>query len=186
MKRILCLVLFLAIIAGGYTQETKTAKELRKEASAKKKEKKEAEAQKLYLEVGRLLESRQFTLQAHFLKNRQGTRISVNPVLNFIQVDSCCAFLQIGSPQVVGHNAAGGISAEGMISKWKLDKNEKRKTYDIFMSVLLNFGTVDIFMSVNMNSFATATVSGLSSAQLTYDGDLLPTKYSDAHKGWTP
>ncbi|MBL7138370.1 MAG: hypothetical protein ISS17_06325 [Bacteroidales bacterium] len=81
---------------------------------------------------------------------------------------------------------AGGVSAQGMISKWRLDNNDKQKTYDLFMSVLLNFGTVDIFMSINMNSYATATLSGLSSAQLTYDGELVPLDDSGVQKGWVP
>ncbi len=186
MNRIIYLVLFLALCAGSYGQEIKSAKELRKEAAQQKKEEKQAKAEQQYLEVGKLLEKRDFTLQARFLRNREGAQISVNPVLNFIQVDSSSAFLQIGSPQIVGYNAAGGISADGNITKWTLEKNDKRMNYTLFMSVLLTSGVIDIFMNIDLNGYATATLTGLTSTQLTYEGSLVPTEESDVHKGWTP
>lgn len=186
MKHMLCLILFFALISGGYSQGAKSEKEVKKEAKQKKKEEQEAKELELYKAVGKLLESRKFILQARFLKNQEGTRVSVVPDLNFIQVDSIRAFLQIGSPQIAGYNAAGGISAEGLISRWTLEKNDKRRTYNVFLTVVLSGSVVDIFLTVNQNSFATASLSGLSSAQLTYDGDIVAVDGAGVKKGWTP
>ena len=186
MKRFISIFIIFLLCAGTYGQEAKTAKELRKEANQKRKEEKKAKEEQQYLEIGKLLQNRDFTLQANFLRNREGAQVSVNPVLNFIQVDSSIAFLQIGSPQVAGYNAAGGISAKGNITKWNLDKNDKNLNYTLSMSVLLNSGAIDIFVSIDMNGFATATLSGYTSSQLTYQGNLISTKDSDIQKGWTP
>ena len=186
MKRIVFVLLLSAFCAVAMAQEEKSARELRKEEKQRKKAEREAKEQELYLAVGKMLNDKRFTLQATFLKNRQGARISVNPTLNFIQVTGDKAFVQIGDPSIAGYNAAGGISAEGMITKWKLEKSDKRKTYDLYMTVLLNFGSIDVFMDINMNSYAMATISGFSSAQLTYDGGLVSTADSDVQKGWTP
>ncbi|MBN1198193.1 MAG: DUF4251 domain-containing protein [Bacteroidales bacterium] len=186
MKQFLLIPIFFMLCTGIMAQDTLSQKEVKKEASVKKKQRKEAEAERKFKEAGQLLETRHFILQAKFIKNREGSRISVNPLLNFIQIDSNQAFLQIGFYQFVGPNQAGGISADGRITRWKLEKSDKRKTYTLFMSVITNRGNIDIFMDINQNSYATATLSGITSARLTYDGDLLPTDKSDVHKGWTP
>jgi len=183
MRLINLIFICLFLVSGIFAQEVKTDKELKKEASLKKKEEKKAQIENQYLATGQLLDSKSFVLEAEYLNNRSGNRIPVSSILNFVKVDSIYGIVQIGSPQGIGYNGVGGVTAQGRIANWKLDKNDKRKTFDLYMTLSCNIGVYDIEMSVNYLGYATVSLTGLRSGKLFFEGNLYPKNESSVYKG---
>lgn len=180
--------LFLAIliIAGGLTaQEVRPDKSSKKEASIRKKEEKEARIDKQYSDTWQLLNSKSFVLEAQYLRNIYGIPIPVSSLLNFIDVESNWAVIQIGSPQGLGYNGLGGVTARGRITKWKLNKNDKRKLFDLYMTVSFADAVYDVNMTIDYSGHASASLTGLNPGKLTFEGDLIPRDESSVFTGQT-
>ncbi|MCJ7446653.1 MAG: DUF4251 domain-containing protein [Bacteroidales bacterium] len=119
-----------------------------------------------------LLNARSFVLEADYLQNKYGDRIPVVSNLNFIKVDRSNGILQTGSNFGMGYNGVGGVTAEGTIESWKISKDSKKLSYTLQFSLLTQIGHYDIFMSVNADNHASATITGLGPGRLTWDGRL--------------
>ena len=143
-----------------------------------RKEKRKVEIKKQYELTKTMLENKDFVLQSDFLQDRYGNRISVSSTINFVQVDSTEATIQIGSNWGIGPNGVGGVTAKGQITKWELTENEKSKSFALRMNVMTTIGIYDLYFSINSSGSATATLTGLRAGQLTFDGDLVPWKES--------
>jgi hypothetical protein len=130
-----------------------------------------------------LLNARSFVLVADFLQNKIGDRINVVPTLNFIKVDQSKGTLQTGSNSRMGYNGVGGVTAEGNIGKWVVYKDEKHFNFRLQFSLLTNIGYYDIFMTVASDGRASATISGLTSGKLTWDGYLKTVDNARIFKG---
>lgn len=140
-----------------------------------RKEKKEIEKAQLaanYNILDSLLNARTFVLEADNLQNRYGDRAVVTSDLNFIKVDRTTGVLQTGSNYGQGYNNVGGVTAEGRIESWKVFKDPKRLVYRVQFSLLTNIGHYDVSMVVSADAHATATISGMWSDRLTWDGHL--------------
>ncbi|MCX6244829.1 MAG: DUF4251 domain-containing protein [Bacteroidetes bacterium] len=184
--RPLPLLLIILFIAGGIVgQESSSTKDSKKEASKKKKAEREARMVQQFNETGRLITCRRFVLEANYLVNTMGQRKPVTPVLNFIAVDSAFSLIQVGSNHGIGMNGAGGITAKGKVTNWKLGINEKARNYDVFMTIDSNMGFYDITMSVDYSGYASASMAGLRSGTLQFDGNLVPKDSTRVFKGWT-
>lgn len=147
--------------------------------------KKKQELMKHYNFTSQLIENKRFVIEANYLSDNYGNRIVVNSNLNFIRVDSATAVLQVGSNSGIGYNGVGGITAEGRISNWKVNKNEKRKNFSITFTVMTSIGIYDIVMFVGAEGNTTATLSGMSAGRLIYDGDMVAPSKSRVYKGQT-
>jgi len=130
-----------------------------------------------------LLNERSFVLEADYLQNKYGERFPVVSSLNFIKVDKSNGVLQTGSNLSMGDNGVGGITSEGRIGIWKINKNFKNLTYTLKFSLLTNMGNYDIFMSVNSDNNALATISGSGRGKLTWVGHLKTVNNSTVFKG---
>jgi hypothetical protein len=180
---LLLIILFIAGVIPG--QESSGTKDSRKEASKKKKAEREARMTQQFNETGRLITSRRFVLEANYLVNPMGERRSVTPVLNFIAIDSSYSYIQVGSNQGVGVNGAGGITAKGKVTNWKLGINEKARNYDVYLTISSNMGFYDISMSIDYSGYASASMTGLRSGKLQFDGNLIPIDSTRVFRGWT-
>jgi hypothetical protein len=152
-----------------------------------KKEKKAAETNLQYIAIGYFLDSMQFVLEAEYLSNSIGLRSFVDQNLNYILVDSLQGAIQTGSNYGIGRNGVGGATAKGEITKWKLTKNDKKKSYFIRIDFSTDLGSYTIFMDVYSDGHASARLTGISSGSLTFDGYLVPLKRSRiyrAHSGY--
>jgi len=167
--------LFL-ITYNSYGQDKKLARLEHKEA-------RRAELLANFQVLDTLLEGKAFVLKADFLQNQYGDRIDVTPVLNFIRVDSTDAVLQTGSNYRYGYNGVGGVTAEGRISSWKLIKDIRNLSFNIRFSIITNIGVYDVFMTLNADNNARATITGLRRGMLTYDGHLELISNSAVFKG---
>jgi hypothetical protein len=92
--------------------------------------------------------------------------------LNFIRVDSIIAVLQTGSNNNLGYNGVGGVTAEGKINSWKLERNYKNLNFYLQFSVLTSIGYYQVSMKIDADNNAVATISGLTRGKLIYDGHL--------------
>ena len=151
---------------------------LEQDKSAKK-----AEAEKKFRRMEQILENREFVLEADYLSNQYGSRVPVTSTLNFIKVDSTAGVIQIGSNSGMGYNGVGGITADGNITKYDLDINEKRKTFFIQMTVMTSIGTYDVSMSVGPDGYANATLSGMRRGRLNYTGSIVPLQATRTFEG---
>lgn len=130
-----------------------------------------------------LLNSKSFVLEADFLQNEYGERVNVVSTLNFIKVDKSKGILQTGSTSAMGYNGVGGVTAEGSVGAWKVDKDAKKLIHSLRFSLLSNIGNYDIFMTVSSDNHAIATITGLGPGKLTWEGHLETIGNSRIFKG---
>lgn len=185
MKTLVIGIMALFLATNISTQEIKKDTLTKEQTRLLKKQKKEAELKIQYDSISQILDSKQFVLEADFLDNLRGRRIYVTSTLNFIEVDTTRSVIQIGSVSGIGYNGVGGVTADGQITSWKLEKNEKKKTFYLEMSVLSNIGIYDIYMNINADGKADATLSGLRYGRLEFDGKIVPIEESIIFKGHT-
>jgi hypothetical protein len=130
-----------------------------------------------------LLNSKSFVLEADFLRNEYGERVNVVSTLNFIKVDKSNGILQTGSNFAMGYNGVGGVTAEGNVGSWEIDKDSKKSICRLRFNLLTNIGNYDIFMIVTSDNHATASITGLGPGKLTWEGHLETIDNSRVFKG---
>lgn len=167
---------FLLISVDGNSQDNKLSRQERKEV-------RKAQLNANFNILDSLLSSQSFVLEADYLQNRYGERVFVTPTLNFIKVDKERGILQTGSIFSMGYNGVGGVTAQGRIGSWKVDKDAKKQSYRVRFSILTNIGNYDIFMVVTADNYAMATISGLGPGELTWKGHLVTVGNSRIFKG---
>jgi hypothetical protein len=150
-----------------------------------KKELRKAKLEADFQRTSALISSRQFVVEADWLGNSSGTRVSVSSNLNFISVDSSNAIIQTGSNSLFGRNGFGGVTAEGTITGWKEYTNAKSKSSSIRMDVSSRRGLFTIFIDISASGKATATLSGQTAGRLIYYGRLVPLNESNAYSGFS-
>ena len=173
---LLLVIFFSGITAFSYSQDAKTDKQSKKEA-------KNAQRLAEFQSLDTLLNFRTYVLEASYLKNKYGTMIPVTSNLNFIRVAGPKGVLQTGSDTRIGSNNVGGVTAEGTINSYRIDKDPKRLTFTVTFYLLTNLGTFDIMMNVSADNNATATITGSTSGRLTWSGRLVPLHKSRVFKG---
>lgn len=173
------LVLFLMFILSANFMIGQT----KDDSSLSKREKRKAKEEQQYQLVKELLINKSFVLEANSLMDRYGNRAIVSSGINFVSVDSTEAFIQIGSINNIGPNGVGGVTAKGRISDWKIDENKKNNSFYIHMNVLSAIGIYDVSFSISPSGKATAQLTGLSSGQLTFDGNIVPWEKSTVYIG---
>jgi hypothetical protein len=161
----------------GSAQQSKLTKEEKKELRKK-------EVETSYNNLDSLLNSRRFILAADFLQGRSGERIIVNSTLNFVKVIGETGILQVGSNTGIGYNGLGGVTAEGSIANWQLDKNGKNHTISLRFSISSPLGHYDVLMNITVNN-TSAAISGLGSGRLTWTGHLESAEKSRVFQGQT-
>jgi len=166
----------LLISLVGNSQDYKLNRQERKEA-------RKAQLAANYAILDSLLNAKSFVLEADFLRDKYGNRISVFSTINFIRVDKSAGVLQTGSNTGLGYNNVGGITAEGRISNWNIKKNPKELSFTLRFSLITQIGHYDVLMVVTSDNHATATITGLWPGNLTWEGHLETIYNSRIFKG---
>lgn len=151
-----------------------------------KKDKKEARKAELYANfqaIDTLLQRKEFVIEADYLQNSYGQRVPVTTSLNFIKVNNPEVVLQTGNNFANGYNGVGGVTAEGSLSNWKVDKDMKHLNYTVTFSTTTDIGTYDVVLRINSDGKAMATISGFSRGTLTYTGNMVALYNSRVFKG---
>jgi hypothetical protein len=175
-RLLLALGLFMLSINSN-SQDTKLTRQERKEA------KKDMQYRNFQL-IDSMIQHKSFVLEASFLENMRGARVSVMPDVNFVLVDSLRAVLQTGvNSSNFGYNGVGGVTAEGKLSGMKVVKNEKSLSYYVRFTVVTDIGIYDVAMTIYSNNSARASISGLTPGKLVYDGRIKSLYESNVYKG---
>jgi hypothetical protein len=182
--RWICFLLITLVLCGGLiAQDQKKVKETKKEISQQKKDEKKAKIESLYKHTDSLLTERRFVLEAQFLRNNRGERINVVSTLNFISIDSLSSVIQVGSTQRFGYNGVGGVTVQGRVINWKLEKNDKAKNFFLVLTIQGNVDIYDINMTIDYTGYATATLNGINTGRLIYEGNLVSLESTTVFKG---
>ena len=147
------------------------------------KEKQDSVTEKQYRLNKYMLDNRDLVLEANYLQDRRGNRRIVNSTINFIAIDSTIAIIQVGSDYRNGPNGVGGVTAKGRISRWVLTENKKNKSFNLSINVMTSIGFYDLFISIGSWGNSTARLTGLSSGELTFEGDVEPYSESRVYEG---
>lgn len=177
MKTILTIGLSIFLISGLYAQDSQ-------KDSQKKNEKKE-KLSASYKNISAYVDSMGFVVEADVLRDQYGNRVNVSSGINFIEVDSTHAVLQTGNNFSMGANGVGGVTAEGNITNWKVNKNDKKESISIQMDVMTNIGMYTVFFDISSSGFSTATLSGLWPGKLIWEGRFIPITQARNFKGRT-
>lgn len=180
----LLMILFLAAVL--LPVSLASAQEFMQDQKLTRKEKKEMRKAQLYanfLAIDTLLQRRTFVLEADFLQNRYGDQAPVSSTINFIRVEGENVVLQTGSNFAYGYNGVGGVTAEGLITNWKVTRDEKHLGHTVRFTTTTNIGTYDILMRISADANTMATITGLTMGSLTYRGDLVALYNSRIFKG---
>jgi hypothetical protein len=180
--RVKTISLFLAmgmlwITVNASSQDVKLTRQERKEV-------RKAQLEVNFSVLDSLLNAKSFVLVADFLQNGYGERVPVVPNLNFIKVNRLNGILQTGSNSAQGYNGVGGVTAEGNLGTWSISKDYKSLSYTVHFSISTNIGYYDIFLNVNSENNATATITGLGPGRLTWIGHLETVNNSRVFKGY--
>jgi hypothetical protein len=131
-----------------------------------------------------MIDNQNFVLQADYLSDRYGSRVSVSSNINFLLVDSMQATMQLGSAFSVGYNGVGGTTIDGRISKYEVNAVGKKKdSWNISMIFRSSQGTYDISLMVSPTGYADAIIRGNWSGELNYHGSLVPIAQARIYKG---
>ncbi len=150
-----------------------------------KKALKKAEEEKTAAMVKDMVDNRIFVLEANAVNETGGTRISVNPTTNYIEVRGNNITIQLSSTSGIGgQNGMGGVTADGTVSKYTVTPFGKKKdgyNVDLIASTLL--GTIEVFMSIYPNGNADASVGGNKVGKINFQGFMVPYDKAKTFKG---
>jgi ATPase subunit of ABC transporter with duplicated ATPase domains len=181
MKKLLIILLSLSISLGIQAQE-QNKKLSRAEKKALKKKKQEETAKKTHA----LLDARQFVFEASQVQNREGVTIPVNSNINFVIVDSNTVVFQTGTNiGNLGANGTGGITLEGKITDYQVDRNEKNKYTYIVIRASTMAGNFEIRMDISPSGNATVRLMKLGGKKLIYSGSINSFEDSRIYQGIT-
>ncbi|HEX2935632.1 MAG TPA: DUF4251 domain-containing protein [Bacteroidales bacterium] len=178
--RYILLILGLVMVTSIDAQEVD-----KKEKRRLEKEKREQELKKKYEATVQFVENKQFVLEANYLQDRYGNRVSVNSTINFIYVDSDEAILQIGSNSGAGYNGVGGFTIEGKINRWEMKRNDKNKNIRVNMDIMGSAGIYQVTLSISPDRQTSAVLTSITSGRLEYSGNLVALDKSRVYKAKT-
>jgi hypothetical protein len=185
MKKIAFITIIILLGGMVHAQDTGTLspREQRKLLKEEKKRIEKEEAARYAKLVEQMVTEPAFVLEADMLHDRYGQSVQVQSTINFLKVDSTHGVVQVGSPRYLGQNGVGGVTLEGPVSRYEVEKNEKRGTYYISYGLRGTLGNYDVTISVSSNGRADARVSGNFSGSLRYSGRLVHPANSHVYKG---
>lgn len=187
MKSLLIILFIISplILYGQDEGSSLSKKEQKALAKEKRKAEQKEEAEKQREIVALMLEYQRFVLEADYVAGKTGSRTAVSPTLNFVIIDSTKATMQLGSPWGLGINGVGGVTVDGKVTRYEVNKKENKKgvNYNVTLYIMSSIGTYDLLMWISESGHADATVRGNVSGQLTYSGQLVPLSQSRVYKG---
>ena len=184
MKTIRLQQFFLLILTSSFINIASLLSQEAQLSSKEKKAMKKAVAEVNYRILDSLVSTRSFILEANTLRDKYGLNIPVNSSLNFIKVVGENGVLQTGYETGIGYNGVGGLTAEGKIGTWRIERDPKKLTITVQFSILTNLGNYDIFLRIGSADNANATLTGLRPGNLIWDGQIVTLDNSRIFKGY--
>jgi len=138
---------------------------------------------KLYTDI---FEQKSFVLEASTVYSKKGRVFQMNPSVNFVKLNNGEGVLQLAFNQIVGWNGVGGITLEGNVRNYKVDKGDGTKMPSVQFDMNGAFGWATVRINVNSSGMARATVdAGTSGDRVSFAGPLLPSSESNVYQGQT-
>jgi len=163
-------------------QENSNTKKLsRKEKKELRKKEKEAKIKRL----SHTIESKRFVFEADQIMDRNAKTYPVISNINFVSIDSNIAVFQLGSASIVGVNGLGGVTIEGKIVNFKLNKNEKNGYYYIVLKVSTKFGFYDMQLDISPLGSTRVKITTSNHRKIGYSGVVKSFEDSNIYQGMT-
>jgi hypothetical protein len=169
----------------GQVTDSTLSSENKNLSKEEKKAMKKAEEEKTAKMVKEMVDNRLFVMEAHYVYATGGTRTSVNPTTNYIELNGNNITIQLSSTAGIGGpNGMGGVTADGTISKFTVTPFGKKKDgYNIDIITMTLLGTLEVFMSVYPNGNADASVGGNRVGKVNFQGLMVPYEKAKTFKG---
>ena len=182
MKTILSYLVAVILIAGLSASAHFDSQDVKPDKKSKKEARRAQNEMNFHVQDS-LLTLGRYVLEANYLQDKYGSLITVSSNLNFIMVNGLKGVLQTGTDLRQGYNGVGGVTAEGSIQTYKMNRNKQNFSHTITFNLITNLGTFDILLTVYADNSAQATISGTTSGKLTWKGQLVPLDRSRVYKG---
>ncbi len=182
MKSLVIVFLSILISIPTYAQENNSNKKLTRNEKKELKKKEDEETKK---EITLIVESKKFVFEADQIIDRKAMTYPANSSINFIKIDSNKAVFQLGSASTIGVNGLGGITIEGEITSFKIDKNEKNGYYYIVLKVTSKFGFFDIQFDISPLGNTNAKITTSDYKKIGYSGEIKSFDDSQIFQGIT-
>lgn len=138
---------------------------------------------KLYTEI---FEERSFVLEANTVYSQKGRSFQMNSSINFVKLEKGVGVLQLAFDQLVGWNGVGGITLDGNVRNYKINKGDGTKMPSLQFDMNGTMGWATVRINVNSSGQARADVNGgMSGSRISFSGPLLPLKESSVYQGTT-
>jgi hypothetical protein len=136
----------------GISQETKLPKKERKDA-------RKAEMFKSYQGLGVSLEMKRFVLEMDYQTNQNQNKTRLNPMSNFIMVDTSSCVFQNESTNIISDLDKVVSKVEGSIDGWKLAKDIKHLSYYLQFRMFTDNGLYYVSMSINYDKSVSGSLT---------------------------
>ena len=184
MRAIITLMMFVAATFAATAQSNTQDKEL------SKKEKKLMEARidsALNAEAIQAINDTAFTIEADQVMFKRGYTAHVTASTNFVAVRGDNAIVQVAfNVPVAGLNGLGGITVEGSVSRYEVNKDKKGNVF-VKMGVMGKGISAQLFISLwkGANKATVNIMPNFNSNNLTLNGMMWKPERSNIFKGTT-
>jgi hypothetical protein len=179
------LIAFLLISSIGYVnaQSAQEKKEDRKLQRAEKRIQRETEARAVYDNASKLVEERNFVLEATTVRGKYGSTVNVGPN-NFIMVNGDDFVLQTAFVGGVGFNGLGGITARGKVTSYEVSQNESNNMTTVLAQVsTTSIGQGTLTIQVGLSGIVSATFVNNWGGRIQFNGPIESVEESHVYEG---
>ena len=173
MKKILLVLISFGIFASGLAQKSKSDRQVRKEARDK-------ELLENFSAMGAAIDSRNFVLEIENIYLTSTERKKVNPMLNFILVDTTSCVWQSESSDIPTDLFKTVSKVEGSVDGWKLDKDVKHLRYFLQFKMFTDYGLYRVTVTFNPDKTISGNINGIRN-NFNFYGYFIKHKSSLAH-----
>jgi len=136
---------------------------------------------KMYTEM---FEQKSFALEANTVYSKKGRSFQVNSTTNFVKLDKGTGVLQLSFYNLVGWNGIGGITLEGNVKNYKVNKGDGTRMPSVSFDMNGPLGWATVRISINSSGFGRAVVdAGSSGGRITFSGPVSPLSQASIYQG---
>ena len=166
MKKIVFIIVISLLISGCSTT---------KEAHISKVEKRQSTKIAEQAVIKKAVESRRYIIRMERIYLINGGFMELVPKNNYIIVDGGAASVSLG---YVGRSFAtrpiSGINFNGQTSKYNLESNEVKGTYNIKMEVSYKNDKFDLYFNIGSDGYCNVSLNNANIQTVNYYGQLIP------------
>lgn len=149
-----------------------------------KKELKAKENQEKIEALYKLVETREFIVEATQVFGTSGETYTISPEINFFTVDSSSSTIQLSFVGVSGWNGIGGVTIDGNIDRYDLKELKEGKPITLMGSIIERIGgNTQFTMYVYSSGLAQVEISGKRASRITIQGRISTLANSNVYKG---